>query len=100
MKNGATISTVTISRNAIVSLRPSAQFAGAVMVSMAAMSRPPPEQAGGADQQHDRHDDENHGVRGFGEEHLGETLDDAEPAAGDDRAHDRAHAADHHHGEH
>jgi hypothetical protein len=35
-----------------------------------------------------------------GIEHLGQALDHAEREAGDDRAHDRAHAADHHHREH
>ena len=33
-------------------------------------------------------------------EQLGQALDHAEPEAGDDRADDRAHAADHHHREH
>src|SRR5438105_10097921 len=62
--------------------------------------RAPPEQAGRPDEKHDRHDDEDHRVRSFGKEHLGQALDDAEREAGDDRAHDRAHPADHHDGEH
>src|SRR5436190_19828526 len=101
MKNGATISTAVMMRNAIVSLRPSAECSGAAMVSLAtAMSGRPSEQAGRADQQHDRHDDEDHRVGRLGKEHLGEALDNTEAEAGDDGAHDRAHAADHHQGEH
>src|SRR5262245_25639153 len=55
------------------------------------------EQAGGPDQQDERHDDEDDGVRGLRIEHLRQALDHAEAEAGKDRAHDRAHAADHHH---
>src|SRR4029077_5670480 len=101
MKNGATMSAAVMMMNAIVSLRPSAECAGAAMVSVAtAMSGRPSEQAGRPDQQYDRHDDEDHRVGGFRKEHLGEALDHAEAEPGDDRPHDRAHAADHHHGEH
>src|SRR4029450_2192241 len=62
--------------------------------SMLFMSSGSPEQAGRLDQQHDGHDDEDHRVGGFGIEHLGQPLDDAKHEAGDDRAHDGAHAAD------
>src|ERR1700752_3973483 len=102
MKNGAAKSAATISRNATTSLllrwRPPAlppfrlwAPAGATLCSM---SGPPPEQAGRPHQQHDRHDDEDHRVGGLGEEHLGQAFNDPEAEAGDDRAHDRAHAAD------
>src|SRR5690606_10211132 len=50
-------------------------------------------------QQYDHHDDEHHGAGGFGPEDLGEAFDDAQAQAGDDRAQDRTHAADDHHGE-
>src|SRR5437763_17187207 len=99
MKNGATTSAAVMIKDAIVSLRPSAECAGAAMVSVAAaMSGRPSEQAGRPDQEHDRHDDEDYGVGRFGEKHFGQSFDDAEPEAGDDRAHDRAHPADHHAG--
>ena len=58
------------------------------------------EQAGGADEQNDGHDDEHHGGRGFRIEHLGETFDHAKAQTGEDGAHDGAHAADHDHREH
>src|SRR5690242_17641231 len=101
MKNGATISAATMITKAMVSLRLSRMRAAVGAASaMLAMSGRPSEQTGGADQQHDRHDDEDHRVGGLGEEHLGEALDDTEPEAGEDRPHDRAHAADHDDGEH
>ena len=45
-----------------------------------------PEQAGGPHQQHDGHDDKDHHGGGFRVEHLGQSLDQAEREAGDDRA--------------
>src|SRR5512145_293850 len=57
------------------------------------------EQAGGFDQQHHHHDHEDDGGGGLGIEHLGQSLQQAEQEAGDHRAQDRAHAADHHHRE-
>src|SRR5687768_2002713 len=42
-----------------------------------------PKQAGGLDQQHDHHDDEDHGVRRLGIEHLGQALDYAQAEAGE-----------------
>src|SRR5471032_1065296 len=74
-----------------------ASVAGSTLCNM---SGPPSEQAGGPDQQHDRHDDEDHRAGGLGKENLGQPFDDTEPKTGEDRAHDRAHAADHHHCEH
>ncbi|SOY78555.1 hypothetical protein CBM2599_A10153 [Cupriavidus taiwanensis] len=58
------------------------------------------EQPGRAQQQHDHHDEEHHGRRCFRIEHFGQAFDHAKPEAGQDRAHDRTHAADHHHREH
>src|SRR2546422_4664107 len=37
------------------------------------------------DHQHDRHDDEDHRVRGLGVEHLGQALDQPERETGQDR---------------
>src|ERR1700730_13697160 len=68
---------------------------GATGSATRSISGRPSEQPRGPDQQHDRHDDENHRVGCLREEHLGQSLDDAETEAGQDRAHDRAHAADH-----
>src|ERR1700730_7501586 len=97
--SGASTSTATMTTNAIATLSIRAAR-GATVTFCATMSGAPSEQAGRADQQHDRHDDEDHGVRRLRKEHLGEPLDDAEAEAREDRAEDRAHAADHHHGEH
>src|SRR6516165_6062583 len=58
-----------------------------------------PEKTRGFHQKHDHHDDEDHGVRSFGVEDLGQTLDDAEPESRDDRTEYRAHSADHDDGE-
>src|ERR1700744_6218412 len=100
MYSGATASTATMMMKAIGSLQlgPRGAVTGEPPAagSTRSMSGPPPEQAGRPHQQHDRHDDEDHGVGGLREEHLGEALDDAEAEAGEDGAHDRAHAADHH----
>src|SRR5574343_1851027 len=52
------------------------------------------EQAGRADQQDDDHDHEDDHAGGFRVEHLGHALDQPQPEPGQDRAHDRAHAAD------
>src|SRR6266436_3559679 len=76
-----------------------AVFAGMATFS-ATMSGTPSEQSGRADQQYDRHDDEDHRIRRFRKEHLGQSLDNSEAKSGDDRAEDGTHAADHHHGEH
>src|SRR6185369_15441427 len=58
-----------------------------------------PEQAGRPDHQDDHHHHEYDGVRSLGIEVLGQALDDAEPEAGQNRSHDRPHAADHDDGE-
>src|SRR5436190_24386420 len=92
-------SATTMTANAISSLRErtaSVAFGSATRCT----SRAPSEQARRADQQHDRHDDEDHSVGGLGKEHLGQPLDDAQSESGDNGAHDRAPAADHHHREH
>src|SRR5271156_2717404 len=57
------------------------------------------EQARRLDEDHDRHDDKDPLAGGFGIELLGQALDPPQADAGDDRPADRAHAADHHHGE-
>src|SRR6266481_996392 len=57
------------------------------------------EKPGRLDHENDRHDDEDHGVRGLGIEHLGQALDHPQGEACHDRPQDRAHAADHHYRE-
>src|SRR3546814_13352461 len=49
----------------------------------------PAEQAGRLHDQHDRHDDEEHRGRSLRIEHLGQSLDVTEPAAGDTRSEQR-----------
>src|SRR5919198_3438117 len=97
MNIGAISSAITMARNAIVSLRPVAGRTSAPICSVAcAISRSASEQSGRPDQQDDRHDDKDYGVGRLGKKYLGQPLDDAEREAGDDRAQDRTHAADHH----
>src|ERR1700736_4320569 len=84
--------------NAIASLRERVAE-GASDFAARCMSGTPSEQAGRSDQQYDCHDDEDHGVRCFGKEDLGQALDHPQAEAGDDRPHDRAHPADHYHRE-
>src|SRR6188768_3005684 len=48
-----------------------------------------PEEALGPDHEDDRHDHEDHGVRGLGKEHLRKALDDPEREARDDGPQDR-----------
>src|ERR1700693_991676 len=92
IKNGAITSAATITRKAMGSdskrVFLSVSAAGSTLCNI---SGPPSEQSGGADQQNNRHDDKDHSARSFGKKNLGQTFDDAEPEAGDDRAHDRAH---------
>src|SRR6266498_5347366 len=61
--------------------------------------RAPSEQAGRPDQKNDCHDDEDHGVGGFGKEDLRQSLDETQAESGQNRAHDRSYAADHDHRE-
>src|SRR2546423_15665128 len=88
MKNGAITSTATITTNAICSARLPAWLTGAVMAetagtpSTAAISDPPSEQAGRAHQQHQRHDDEDHGVGALGKKNLGKPSVVPEPKPG------------------
>src|SRR5262245_37671656 len=102
MKAGAMMKKPAITRKAIGSLHeaPALTSIAAVGSATRSMSRAPAEEAGRPDEKDDRHDHEDHRVRGLGEEDLGEAFDDPEREAGDDRAHDRAHAADHDDGEH
>src|SRR5271154_3580444 len=64
------------------------------------MSGDPAEQARRAKEEDDRHDDEDHRVRGLGIEHLRQAFDYAEREPREDRAENRAHPADHDDGEH
>src|SRR6516225_1136864 len=93
------MSAPAITTNAIASLRVRTAWSPVACATRCTLCGPS-EQAGGPDQQHDRHDDEDHGVGCLGKEDLGEALDDAQSEPGHDRAHDRTHAADHYHGEH
>src|SRR4051794_38658932 len=90
-----------INRKATCSSRGCAVSTGAVVVSEAIstdMSGSPSEEPGRLHQKHDRHDDENDGVRSFRVEHFRQTFDQTEQEPGDDRAKDGAHAADDHDG--
>src|SRR6476660_8703361 len=60
----------------------------------------PSEQSRWAEHQNDHNDAEDHRVGRLWIEVLRQALDDAEAEAGEDRSHDRAHAADDDDGEH
>src|SRR4029450_13331851 len=94
--NGATARSAVITSVAIIIRRAPSGAAAAIGVGVEfAMSALAPEEAGRLGHQHEHHDHEYHGVRSFGVEILGQSFDDAEPEAGQDGPHDRAHAADH-----
>src|SRR4051794_1494557 len=64
-----------------------------------AISLGPPEQARRLHEEHEGHDDEDHHAGRLRVEELREALHQPEAEPGDDRAQDRAHAADDDHGE-
>src|SRR6476660_4862124 len=97
---GAAASTSAMTAVA-TSIRLLAARAGSLLVIVVANVLPlPSEQSRWAEHQHDHHDDEDHRVGRLGVEVLRQALDDAEAEAGEDRSHDRAHAADDDDGEH
>src|SRR5262245_28206218 len=101
--NGASTRSRTMAAKAAYWCRTAGAASGAALVASTysvAMLLGAAEEPGGLHQQDQCHDDEDHGVRGLGIEDLGQPLDHAEPEAGDDRAHDRSHPADHHDREH
>src|SRR5215469_11380906 len=76
---GAIKSPTAMTTKAMSSLRSRARWPGrSIGSATSSMSGAPAEQARGPDEQNDRHDDEDHGVRRLGEEHLGQPLNDAE----------------------
>src|SRR6185369_12564828 len=83
-------------RVSMMPARVSCEAAAVVSMLLALLS----EQARRLQHQHDHHDHEDHGIRRLRVEDLRQAFDHAEPEAGDDRAHDRSHAADDHHREH
>src|SRR3989442_9110751 len=98
--NGATASSPTIA--AVASAKPFAarRDGKAAVETGVAMTLPlAAEKAGGSKDQHDHHDHEDYRVRRLRIKHLREPLDDTQTEAGDDRAQDRPHAADHDDGE-
>src|SRR6185312_8486915 len=91
MNAGAAIRMTVMAAKAINSLREFEVAAVAPMVSAALVILPSPEQARRPDQEHDRHDDENHRTRRFGEKNLSQSFRDPERKTCQDRAHDRSH---------
>src|ERR1041384_416766 len=97
--NGTTASSSAMMPNTIISSRIACGVTGRVSSVNADMSGRPSRQTRRLHQQYQHHQDEHHGVGSLGIEIFGQSLDHAEREAGDDRSHDRAHAADHDHGE-
>src|SRR3954447_341573 len=98
--HGTTASSTAITANTIISSRMARGLTGSVSSVNALMSGRPSGQSRWLHQQHQHHQNENYGVGSFGIKILCQSFDHAERKAGDDRPHDRAHAADHHHREH
>src|SRR4249920_2924531 len=97
---GTSPSSTAIAANTIISSRIARGVTGSVSSVNALMSGRPSGQSRWLHQQHQHHQDEYHSVGSFGVEVFGQSLNHAERKAGDDRSHDGAHAADHHHREH
>src|SRR6478609_4717477 len=97
---GTMASSTAIAANTIISSRIARGVTGSVSSVNADMSGRPSRQSRWLYQKHQHHQHEHHGVGGFGIKILGQSLDHAKRKAGDDRSHDRAHAADDHHREH
>src|SRR5271157_2160605 len=92
--NGTIASSTAMMPNTIISSRIARGVSGRVSSVNAVMSGRPSRQSRRFHQEHQHHEHEHHGVGSFGIEILGQSLDYAERKARDDRAHDRAHAAD------
>src|SRR6202020_543756 len=97
---GTTNKSAVMIANAIISSRIVRGVTGKVSSVIAVMLGRPSRQSRWFHQQHQHHQNEYHGVGGFRIEVLGQALDQAQCKAGNDRPHDRSHAADHHHREH
>src|SRR5437660_1464351 len=85
---------VIITKYAISSSRIARGVIGNVSSVNAVMSGRPSGQSRWLHQQHQHHQHEDHGVGSLGIKILRQSLDHAERKAGDDRPHDRTHAAD------
>src|SRR3981189_2959899 len=98
--NGTEASSAAITTNTIISSRTARGVTGKVSSVNALMSGRPSGQSRWLYQQHQHHQDEDHGVGSLGIKVFGQSFDHAERKARDDRPHDGPHAADHHHREH
>src|ERR1700710_906812 len=87
--NGLTTISTTITTKAMDCARENPNISGGLS-----------KEAAGPDKQQDPQKQEDHGGRGLRVEHLGQSFDDAQAEAGQDRSHDRPHAANDDHGEH
>src|ERR1700732_197494 len=96
---GTTDNSAAMTTKTIISSRMARGVTGRVSSVMAVMSRRPSRQSRRLHQQHQHHQDEYHGVGSFGIKVFRQSLDHPERKAGDDRPHDRPHAANDHHRE-
>src|ERR1700732_3123488 len=97
--HGTIAKSVAMMTNAIISSRTARAVTGMVSSVNAVMSGRPSRQSRRLHQQHQHHQDEYHGVGSFGIKVFRQSLDHPERKAGDDRPHDRPHAANDHHRE-
>src|SRR6185295_12685665 len=97
--SGTSPSSTAIAANTIISSRIARGVTGSVSSVNALMSGRPSRQSRWLYQQHQHHQNEHHGVGSLGIKILCQSFDHAKRKAGNDRSHNRSHAADHHHRE-
>src|SRR5260370_16479891 len=98
--HGTIASSTAMIANTIISSRIARGVTGIELSVIAVMSGRPSGQSRWFYQEHQHHQDEYHGVGSLGIKVLRQAFDHPERETGDDRSHDRAHAADHHYREH
>src|SRR6266436_10019797 len=98
--HGTIASSAAMTANTIISTRIARGVIGIVSSVIAVILRRPSGQSRWLYQEHQHHQDEYHGVGSLGIEVFRQSLNHPQRETGDDRSHDRTHAADHHHREH
>src|SRR5690349_16512173 len=93
--HGTEASSTAMAANTAISSRSPRGVTFRVSSVTTVISGRPSRQSGWLHQKHQHHQHEHDSVGGLGVKILGQAFDHPERKAGDDRAHDRPHAADH-----